>query len=145
MRRIFIDLWSKYKSEIGVAFGIALLYLFFFAVGITCPIKFVTGISCPGCGMSRALFHAVTGKFQDAFHYHPMWITLPVVGILLPVFKLKRKNKHFSVTLAVFCVLMIAVYVYRMFFLCQDIVVFSPAEGVLPRAYRFLKRLCGIE
>ena len=30
------------------------LYVALHLIGITCPIKYLTGISCPGCGMSRA-------------------------------------------------------------------------------------------
>ena len=34
--------------------SIVILYMFLENIGITCPIKFITGISCAGCGMSRA-------------------------------------------------------------------------------------------
>ena len=35
--------------------------------GIGCPIRFSTGISCPGCGMSRAVLLMLSGHFQAAF------------------------------------------------------------------------------
>ena len=38
--------------------------------GIGCPIRFSTGISCPGCGMSRAVLLMLSGHFRAAFRMH---------------------------------------------------------------------------
>lgn len=141
MRQFFKNFWSKYKAEIIAAVGIILLYLTFFALGITCPIKFITGVSCPGCGMSRACLHAAKFDFKSAFYYHPMWITIPVFAFLLIFFKIKKIKIAFNITLCVFAVMMLCVYVYRLFFLSQSIVVFTPEEGVIPRIYRAIKGL----
>jgi len=40
--------------------------------GIGCPIRFFIGISCPGCGMSRAVLLMLSGHFQAAFRMHPL-------------------------------------------------------------------------
>lgn len=40
--------------------------------GIGCPIRFSTGISCPGCGMSRAVLLMLSGHFRAAFRMHPL-------------------------------------------------------------------------
>ena len=141
MRQKITDLWSKYRSEICAVIGILLLYLFFFAVGITCPIKFLTGVSCPGCGMSRACLHAAKLDFRSAFAYHPMWITIPFVAFFLVLFKWKKKKTAFNITLYTFALLMIGVYIYRMFFLPQDIVVFSPNKSAFAKAFQYLKSL----
>ena len=141
MRQKITYLWSKYKSEICAVIGILLLYLFFFAVGITCPIKFLTGVSCPGCGMSRACMHAAKLDLSSAFAYHPMWITIPFVVTFLVLFKWKKKKTAFNITLYTFAALMIGVYIYRMFFLPQDIVVFSPSESALAKAFENFKIL----
>ena len=63
---------------------IALIYLVFHLVGIGCPIKFVSGISCPGCGMTRALAAVLRGDAASAFSFHPLWGTLPLLLLLLP-------------------------------------------------------------
>ena len=66
------------KEEIAALAVIAVFYMVLQGLGISCPIKFVTGISCAGCGMTRAwkvlLFH---GDFRQAFYYHPLFL-LPV-------------------------------------------------------------------
>ncbi len=145
MRQLFFNLWSKYRYEIGVVLGIVALYLAFFAVGITCPIKFITGVSCPGCGMSRALMNAVKGNFSAAFSYHPMWIILPITAFLLIFFKVKKKVTAFNITIGVFSALMLSVYIYRLFFLSQDVVVFSPSDSVFVRVYSFVRGLLNFE
>ena len=33
---------------------VVVLYVILESFGVTCPIKYITGISCAGCGMSRA-------------------------------------------------------------------------------------------
>lgn len=61
--------YNFYKKQI-------LLWIFL-AVGILlfyhCPIKTIIGISCPGCGMTRALISALCFDFSKAFHYHPLF------------------------------------------------------------------------
>ena len=61
--------------------AIAIAYGGMFALGITCPIRFLTGISCPGCGMTRALLSALRFDFQAAFFYHTLWIFLVPWGL----------------------------------------------------------------
>ena len=62
---------------------IAGFYLFLeLVLGVTCPILYFTGISCAGCGMSRAWMCLLHLDFAGAFYYHPLfWI--PGVGAIL--------------------------------------------------------------
>lgn len=47
-----------------------------------CPWRNLTGIPCPGCGMSRAWMAAFRMDFGAAFAYHPMFWCVPVFGWL---------------------------------------------------------------
>lgn len=51
--------------------------------GIGCPIWFSTGISCPGCGMSRAVLLMLSGHFRAAFRMHPLVYAVLPAGIWL--------------------------------------------------------------
>ena len=42
------------KTDLKALAAIALLYLAIESLGVTCPILYLTGIACAGCGMSRA-------------------------------------------------------------------------------------------
>ncbi len=53
----------------------ALLYL----SGIGCVFRFFLGISCPGCGMTRALLAALRFDFVSAWNYHPMFWSVPII------------------------------------------------------------------
>lgn len=47
-----------------------------------CPWRNLTGIPCPGCGMSRAWMAALHLDFAGALTYHPMFWAVPVLGWL---------------------------------------------------------------
>jgi hypothetical protein len=92
----------KKRQNISALFTIAVFYLILESVfGITCPILFLTGISCAGCGMSRAWFCVLRMDFTGAFRYHPLFWILPI-GIMLFLFwdkipkKINRKGASFS-------------------------------------------------
>ena len=49
--------------------------------GTICPLAAMTGMPCPGCGSTRALFLVLTGRFVEACRYNPciyLWILLAV-------------------------------------------------------------------
>ncbi len=130
-------LWTAYKSAFFACAAVILLYLFLFACGITCPIKFFTGISCPGCGMTRAWLHALSLDFSGAFTYHPLWFTVPLLAALWLLFHRKGAKRACSVLLTVFILLMLTVYGIRMF-TPQEVVVYTPEEGFLCRVLLWL-------
>ena len=41
------------------------------AMPFFCPFKALTGIPCPGCGMTRAMLSLTKGDFRGAFGYNP--------------------------------------------------------------------------
>ena len=48
--------------------------------GVTvCPFALLTGIACPGCGMTRAASYLVRGDFSTALTYHPL---VPLIALL---------------------------------------------------------------
>jgi hypothetical protein len=123
--------FSEYSAELGALGGVVAFYLLLFALGITCPIKFVFGISCPGCGMSRAVFSVLRGDPLKAFYYHPLWVTLIPFAFAFFIFYVKRMHRALNISIGIFGVLMLIVYIYRLFFLTQDIVVCDPQNGAV--------------
>ncbi len=48
--------------------------------GVTvCPFALLTGMACPGCGMTRAASYLVRGDFSNALTYHPL---VPLIALL---------------------------------------------------------------
>lgn len=82
------------KIVITVILCILLMYAYFH--GVECIYLKYFHIICPGCGMTRAI-RALTGlKFVEAFSYHPMVYSLPIVFLYIimdgRVFKQKIIN-----------------------------------------------------
>ena len=57
------------------------IYFLLHIVGIGCPIRFLTGISCAGCGMTRAWLSVGKMDFESAFYYHPLFF-VPLIWLL---------------------------------------------------------------
>jgi len=113
---------SKFKGKIKELFGkskiLVLIGIFIFIMYITdigCPIKFLTGISCPSCGISRSYMSLLRGDIGKAFYYHAFFpVIIPGVLYLMygkrPYFGSKRKEK---VILGVFLISYIVYYLVR--------------------------------
>lgn len=49
-----------------------------------CPFHRLTGLHCPGCGMTRAAHAALNGRIGAAFHFNPLgMILLPAASVAL--------------------------------------------------------------
>ena len=132
---------KKYLKLIIPLSMIALIYIVFHFIGIGCPIKFVTGVSCPGCGMSRACIWLLLGNISDAFYFHPLfWVVpfFPVLFILREAGKLPKKA--YDVCITVICIAFIAVWIVRMFS-GGEVVVFEPENGAFARIFRHIPTL----
>lgn len=121
----------KRWQDISAIFTIAAVYLVMELVfGITCPILFLTGISCAGCGMSRAWLCLLHLDVAGAFSYHPLfWIPPIALVLFLNCHRLSSKLKKLLLVIA--CTLFLVVYFLRMLDTGDTIVVFQPKNGVL--------------
>lgn len=120
---------------------IALIYLVFHIVGIGCPIKFVTGVSCPGCGMSRACLWLLAGNIADAFYFHPLFWAVPLFPVLYILRETgKMSKKVYEICIIIICILFLLVWIVRMFS-GSDVVVFAPDQSAFARAIRITKEL----
>ena len=48
---------------------------------LPCIFKGVTGIPCPGCGMTRACLAILQGEFSTAWRYHPF--SFQLIGLII--------------------------------------------------------------
>ena len=74
---------NERKELICAVTAVVVLYTAMESIGITCPIKFITGISCAGCGMSRAWMAFLQLDIAKAFAYHPLFWLVPIAVIVL--------------------------------------------------------------
>ncbi|RHB41895.1 DUF2752 domain-containing protein [Enterocloster aldenensis] len=101
---------------------------------MSCPFRILFGISCPGCGMSRAINALIHLHFAEAFHYHPLVIILPLI-ILLLIHLIIGKITRGTIYLMVFIVLsFIIVYFLRIRFQ-SDILTFDYMDGFIYKIF----------
>lgn len=117
--------------------AVVVLYVILESFGVTCPIKYITGISCAGCGMSRAWIALLHFNIHEAFMYHPLFILPPVVVIFM-LLKSKINIKFYKIFMFTMAGAFVIVYLYRMFIGTGDIVVFEPQNNILFRIIRKL-------
>ncbi len=73
--------------------GFSILFLYYSGIG--CVWRHLFGITCPGCGMTRAYISLLKGDISAAFGYHFMFWSVPI--LLIYVFfgeKLLIKTFH---------------------------------------------------
>ena len=123
---------EKLKKIIVPAAIIGAVYLAFFLLGVGCPIKFATGISCPGCGITRAFMSLAVGDFAAAFYYHPLF---PLAIMLIVAFILHELGrigeKPYNITVYAICTAFIIVWIVRFFVGDGVVVAFSPEQGAI--------------
>lgn len=127
---------KKWRNEISAILGIALFYFIIECMGVTCPILYVTGISCAGCGMSRAWLSVLHGDLQAALQFHPLFWMVILMGILFLI------RDHMSVRARKWAVIAIAalfigVYLFRMLDPSDEIVYFRPKTGLIARGLTY--------
>lgn len=66
----------KTRQNLHIILLFALIAVFYLSFG--CPVRLLTGVSCPGCGMTRALFALLKLDFSLAFEMHPLVLLLIV-------------------------------------------------------------------
>lgn len=110
---------KKYRNLLGliIIFGVYFLFVELVHLPTRCFIKNITGLPCPGCGLTRAyeaLFH---GHLASAFFYHPLFWFVPIIFGLL-VLNLWKKNERLrkisNSIYVTFLVVLVIVYIVRM-------------------------------
>lgn len=118
MREAFTLLWKDIKD---VKWAIILI-IAYFALGkyflySLCPMVVITGLPCPGCGLTRAGIRLLRLDFAGAFRIHPF--IYPIV-MYLGIFgwnryiRKRRAGTGLKVLLGVIIILMLLFYVWRM-------------------------------
>ena len=104
---------SHLKWKLGITALILLYATALYVLPISCFFLSFTGIPCLGCGMTRAVLAAVQFRFGEAFSYHYMVWSLPVLYLLFLLDgKLLPNNKANTIL----CVLLGAGFVVNWIF-----------------------------
>lgn len=57
-----------------------------------CAFKMLTGLDCPGCGLTRASHHVLHGEFAEAFRLNPLLFAM--AGVVLFALPSAARGRH---------------------------------------------------
>ncbi len=99
-----------------------------------CPMVLLTGLPCPGCGMTRAAVLFLQGHWLAAWQMHPFFYALLILAAAAAFFRyvLRRRAAGIKAAAAVLTVLAVIFYGYRMAreFPNQEPMVYFPHNGL---------------
>lgn len=110
-----INLKKLTNNKILLIFLIILIIisaLFAFSYFIGCPIRLITGVPCPSCGMTKAYISLLNGDLPKAFYHHPLFFLLPIALVLVILLLLneKKRSGKFTRPLNVISISLLGVY-----------------------------------
>lgn len=127
--------WNKEWSSVVLALCFILIVMQLW--GITCPILFLAGISCAGCGMTRAWIACFHLQFFKAFSYHPLF-WMPGLWTIVWYFRnhISVRTRKWITRLSI--IIFLIVYAIRMASPLDQIVIFEPKNGAFFRMITYI-------
>lgn len=130
------------KEKIETVLVLAGIAIFTGFVG--CPIKTMTGIPCPACGMTRAWIHMLTGDLYGALTFHPLFFTAPwIVWLIIEesMGKLQKRKIHLQMCIIVMAYLLL--WVIRIWLFPRGPVYVEYSKGWIEKAVQYFINLRG--
>ena len=129
----------KLKFVLIFSLGIYILITYSFSPTL-CVFSNITGLPCPGCGLTRAYLYLIKGDIIKAFAYNPLF-PLPAIVVMLLIYNKLKINKYVINTklTIIFLIVVILVYVVRMILLFPT---YEPMDinyyGLIPRLLKLI-------
>lgn len=103
------------KQLTEAAFLFLILFLAVVVLGYRCPFRLMTGVDCPGCGMTRALMALLDGNLPLSIQFHPFLIPtlfLLPASVLMAV---QKKKRAFQILMTIWMAGMAVCWLIRLF------------------------------
>ena len=128
------------KKRYIFAIILSIIFLTLFITEIyECPLKYIFGLSCPFCGVTRAFECLIKLDIAGSFHCHLFWpviLAAIIIHVLYEFNIIKKHKKIFMTLLYVFVVVNFIYYIYRLTS-GSDIVYFNWYESFIYKTYKF--------
>lgn len=105
---------NKRKNIVLLLIIIVLLVFIYFADStkgpiLPCYINKLTGLYCPGCGMTRALHSILRLEFYQALRYNGLSFIMPLLYIIYYIF-MRKEFESISKNILIFMIIIALVY-----------------------------------
>lgn len=109
----------------------------------SCIFELILGVPCPSCGITRAWISAFKFDFVNAFLYHPLFLIIPLIMIVIIYKDYKFINKVYNNNIfwITLIVLVIVVFILRMIFQFPNEVLKINENSLLQIIIRFFKKI----
>ena len=77
-----MDSTQNNKNLLIITVAITVIGILMYFNIYRCPWDLFFGVPCPLCGATRAMMCLITGRFADAFYFHPLWPLILIAGIV---------------------------------------------------------------
>lgn len=77
-----------------------------------CPFRNITGLPCPGCGLTRSVVYSAHGQWQQAIAYHPfgpLFLVGAGIALIPAVISLRRPFNLYQTRIASILLTMTAI------------------------------------
>ncbi len=125
------------KERLQLLVIIAGIYFLFYLLNIGCPIRFITGIPCPGCGMTRASIALLHLDFAKALYFHPLIFLTPVI-VILYLFDFYINQRLLKALWFIIIVVFLVVYLIRLFITHSAVVLIDIHSGIMIELYQLI-------
>ena len=107
---------EKLLLKLGLLAAFAALFALWYFLDLPCRPRAITGIPCPGCGMTRAWLAALQLDFGTAFRQYPMFWSIPLLALFaLYDGKLFAHRKINDLILGILLAGILLIYLARLF------------------------------
>lgn len=81
-----------------------------YEIGVQCVFLRMTGIPCPGCGITRATAALLSGRVHEAFVYYPAYGALPILFLYFMYDGKVFSHKGLNRAVLIICATVIALF-----------------------------------
>ena len=137
--RIKKDIVDNYKALIIIVLYFVITH---FAFGYVCPFRLLTGIPCPGCGLTRAGINLICLNINKVLFYNPMMIPIAAFIVYCIIFRyiIGKRIPYINGITIILCLALFVLYLYRMYTMFPDK---YPMEYVSRNLFSPIYRLIG--
>lgn len=111
------QIWQDVKTYgWAILVAIACLFVLWILFHRICIFAIVTGLPCPGCGLTRATLALFRLDFKLAFSYHPFVYPITILGIVAIINRYFRRNpqpRWIFFAIIFLCISMLIYYIFR--------------------------------